>query len=158
MSDDTKKPEGIPPDAIDMSVRRVTCALHGEPYRAQWPLGYPLTMVMLFSHVLGKDSTEASVNAVWRDARTALGLAEDAEIPNKAGIEVALDRKPLCCRVTRAIMRRTYEESGVGVRARCTACRKKRVLGTAYQTMQGLIEHLCFDCVLDQVERHAKMH
>lgn len=149
MSEAEKKPEGLPPDAIEMTIRRVVCEAHGEPFRAKWPAGYPIAMVRLWECVMNDEGRAA---VLWRDARSRLGLPEDAPIPAKAGIEAALDVRALCCRVPIPFMEKVLHEANIGTRERCQVCRKKG-MGTPFRTMFGDLDHVCFSCALRNVRK-----
>lgn len=134
----------LPADAIEMSPERVACAQHREPFRARWPMGYPIFMVTLFQRVVGRDSPKARGEAFWEEPKK-LVPAEDAS--PKELIEAALSKTPLCCRVTPTELEAAYDESGVGVRAVCEGCGRKR-LGTPFRTRAQRWGHMCFGCVI----------
>jgi hypothetical protein len=154
VSDDAKKKldEELAAGAIEMTIRRVVCVVHGEPLRAKWPMGYAMMVLKLFELVIGSKSTDASQDKVWKDARRALKLGADAEVPSKEGMEAAFDHKPLCCRVPPGTLERLYESSGIGERARCVVCRRKR-LGTPIKTTEAELPHVCFSCVIHRATR-----
>lgn len=118
---------------VELTHQRVMCELHGEPFRARWPKGYPIFAITLMKIII--------------DQPRATG--EEPRSPNTIGAE--LDAQPACCRVTPAELERAYEQSGVGVLRRCRCCRLKR-LGTPFKTaIAGRVvdhRHICFRCVI----------
>ena len=122
---------------IELTPERCFCALHGEPYRADWPSGAPIAMIRLFEVVL--ESREI------RRRRFAGELVDDDALT--AMVAEVLDETPACCRISPATLRSIYVDSGVGVKASCEACGKLE-LGTPFRTAQGQFGHVCFDCVL----------
>lgn len=129
--------------AIEMTVRRVSCPRHGEPFRDQWPKGWALFSVQLMQWVLDDPRT-------LKEARDLAGVGAEEKVEPK-WIEAVLDVRPACCRIGNTRLMRAYEESQVGHRARCRVCKRKR-LGTPYQTIRQRVEHVCFDCVLYRME------
>lgn len=118
---------------ILLTLERLLCARHGEPFRAQWPKGFPIFTVKAFQVVASKPEIAAAVEG---DVR---------------GIERLLDEKPACCRLTSDEMLALYGDAGIGVVATCQNCRRF-ALGTPYsRSMPGGVEkddHICFECVL----------
>jgi hypothetical protein len=141
--------EGIPPEAIAMTMDRVICMVHWEPFRARWPTGYPIFMVDAFSRVLGPESAPELQEKLWADARAALRVEELPEDP-KLAIEAALDRTPLCCRLPDETLLDVYAKCGVGVPGRCAGCGRRSVLGAPFSTVHQKMPHVCFRCVVKQ--------
>ncbi len=71
------------------------CGRHLEPYRAQWPLGAPSAMIMLFQ-------AAAEMPAV----------VVDAAHGNTDELEAALNRfKPICCFIPKAKLDEIYAKT-----------------------------------------------
>jgi hypothetical protein len=121
---------------VDLTMERVCCSRHGEPFRAQWPKGWGVFTVALFRSLMGSD---AFANEIQREV---------------SRVNEALDHKPLCERATAEQLLDAYTQSGVGTVARCENCHRER-LGTPYSTSSpsGIrkAKHLCFDCVLHRM-------
>lgn len=118
--------------------RRVLCAVHGEPFRAEYPRGYAVFMVEAFRAYAALDGT-------LEEARRLSGTPDGADVPVKA-MELALDIKPACCRLPRAALVAVYERCGLGVTKRCKACGRK-AKGTPISAVNATYSHLCFSCV-----------
>lgn len=127
---------------IDLKFPQVAvCAIHGEPFRKEWPKGYAQLVIL-------------TLELIQADAQ----LAEEAGgDPLKLG--AALQARPACERVERGRLMTAYVDSGIGVPGRCVGCGRER-LGTEYQrsspgrfgrTRVETIPHICFDCVLDRI-------
>lgn len=131
---------------IELTHKRAVCARHGEPFRERWPTGFPIMLIRLFENLFGTKASGPGIDLMWVEARKILSLPADAD-PGIPGMHALFDAKPMCCRVPPGVLEKLYEECGVGVRGRCVVCRRKR-LGTVYRTMQGKLDHLCFNCVV----------
>ena len=120
---------------VNLTFERMLCARHGEPFRAQWPKGYPIFMVHAFQAVASKPEVAAAVEG------------------DITGLERLLDEKPACERLTRDELLALYGDAGIGKVAECVNC-KRAALGTPYSTSgpAGRVtaaQHICFECVLD---------
>jgi hypothetical protein len=124
--------------AIVLDHRRSLCPLHGEPFRAQWPLGFAIFMVKGFQAV-------TAIDGIWDEARRLHGLAADADLDPKK-LELVFDVRPICCRLSKQALRGLYVDCAIGVTRRCRVCNRK-ALGTEYKSQQQDFAHLCFDCV-----------
>ncbi|KKN72199.1 hypothetical protein LCGC14_0413360 [marine sediment metagenome] len=127
-------------DGIAVTHERLLCARHGEPYRAQWPKGFAITVVALMDYIFKRDDVAA-------EARELAGCGP-GDKPEPKVVEQVLDRIPACCRVHTKQLREVYVKAKIGTRARCEDCRRKR-FGTSYLSQEREFAHLCFDCVLD---------
>lgn len=147
----------IPPELNDgkpmivMSFSRVFCALHGEPFRPTWPKGAIIMQLRLFEQTFGVKASKDMHDKLFAEARKLCKLDDDAKIDIEH-MHAVMDKKPLCCRVTPGQLEKLYEESGVGTRAKCVHCHRKR-LGTPYTTsnLPEPLSHLCFNCLCTQV-------
>lgn len=84
----------MPP--LDLTWDVMWCRRHLEPYRAEWPTGAAIAMIMLF--------TEAMKMPAIRDAAG----GDVAKLP------AALERfKPVCCFVDHQVIADIYAASGV---------------------------------------------
>jgi hypothetical protein len=124
--------------AIDLTVERVACPLHGEVFRATWPKGWLPFSMGLMQEVLNGPLAQQCGGDVRR-------------------INAALDAKPCCERVPVETIERLYGECGVGVDRVCELCNAFG-LGTPFAAMhrtRGLVrfKHVCFSCVLRRFTR-----
>lgn len=135
------------PDAVQLRHELMLCPLHGEPYRAHYPKGYPIFLVEAFRAV-------TEIESAWDDARRLMPDADRAELgdnsPPTRAMERALAVKPACCRLDAKKLVELYTLSNVGVMRRCTCCHRKQ-LGTPYKTTELEIAHLCFVCVTTRI-------
>jgi len=146
LTDDDIAAEGIAPeqlvnpaDPIDLSMERVLCPRHGEPFRARWPKGFP-TMAI------------ASLKTIMADPGFA--ALTEGEVGQ---INELLSQRPICERISSPDLMTLYIESGIGRDARCELCRQ-RGLGTPYTMARpgGTTEtyhHVCFSCVVYRLKR-----
>lgn len=140
LTDDEIAAEGITPDqlenpwtAIDLTVERVACPRHGEPFRHRWPQGFPTLATTLLQAVL-EDPAFVGVTGGEVDQ-----------------INTTLTARAMCERVSKPTLMAAYITSGVGVEKRCELCRE-RSLGTPYKMGRpgGVVSyrHVCFSCVI----------
>ena len=119
---------------IELTFDRVACQLHGEPFRATWPNGWPVFAVFLLKHLVNT------------------GFAH-APVPD---VEAKLDELPACCRVPDDVLLEAYAHSGIGSLLCCTNC-ETIALGAPFSFAKGgrevTLDHLCFDCVVHAVMR-----
>ena len=125
---------------VELPVQAVVCSVHGEPFRATWPAGYPFAVVRLF---------EAAVSTS-RELQEAAG--NDAHRLNGVIAEFG----PLCRLVPAEHGLAIYKDAAAtkgtafGAYGVCAICRKWK-LGTPYSARQpGAIvvtRHACFECV-----------
>lgn len=143
MSEESTLPDEMNPektDAVVLKHSRLFCALHGEPFRSQWPKGFVIAMVKGFQMF-------TAIDGVWDEARRLHGLGADIDLIPKH-LEIVMDARPICCRIARTLLLELYKETGIGTMARCKICGRKS-LGTPYEaTNLGKLKHLCFDCVV----------
>jgi len=120
---------------LNLTFERTLCARHGEPFRAQWPKGFPIFVVKAFQAVASKPE---------------IGEAVEGDITR---IEELLDERPMCDRLTRDELLTLYGDAAIGRMDVCVNCRRM-ALGTPYSTSGpgGRVtaaDHICFECVLD---------
>lgn len=140
MAEDAKTP-------IMLTHDRAFCPIHGEPYRADYPRGYPTAMVMLAAAVLEDDRTPRDLRALC--GQTEDELAGDPVLFNRQ-VEALLDAVPACCRIRPGKLREIYIET-VAKPARCSVCHRKGP-GTPFKTVQRNFAHVCVDCVLERLQ------
>ena len=132
---------------IRLERERVLCIRHGEPFREQWPKGFPIMSLRLFEHTWGMKGDEKLHEKLIAEARRLVPIAEDAKV-GLDGMHAVMDAKPLCCRIEPALLEKLYVESGIGVIERCLNCRQRK-LGTPFCTSKhGRLRHICFNCVV----------
>src|SRR4051812_33496364 len=120
---------------VDLVMESVVCGLHGEPFRAEWPKGYPTFAIRAFQIV-----------------------AESGAFLNVSEFKIARMTKtmPLCCRIKTldpAKLVELYVEA-LGDKADvCSRCAEvKPGAPYKYNDPRGTggvltLRHLCFDCV-----------
>ena len=117
----------------NLTFERMFCPRHGESLRANWPSGYPMLILKLLDILLKSEKFQKETEG------------------DTTNIEKALDKHPACCRVSDGQMLKLYEEvgkeTGFAVIAKCVNCKTKR-LGTPYKTRHRSANHLCFHCVI----------
>jgi hypothetical protein len=123
---------------INMEFHRCFCAVHGEPFREQWPKGYVSFVLPAMQAVLEQEGFRAYAGG-------------DVEKINEL-----LDQRPVCCRLSPDRLCQAYVESGVGVQGKCVCC-GNRGPGTPYSmaTFPGgpaeRHKHVCFLCVVHRI-------
>ena len=121
---------------IDLTYQRVACSQHAEPFRADWPVGFPEFALQLFDEV------------------TPMIAVETPGTPDAAAtIEAALDEIPLCERVSRTTLIRVYIASGIGSDDVCQICNQPEI-GVQYSTRSANGEikhwkHIGFRCITE---------
>lgn len=124
---------------LDFTFERVFCSRHGEPFRANWPSGYPTFML-----------------AAWE--KTKLMEQAPPDLPLQEAMDWAkarLDEQPLCCRFTREELLKLYLGARKWKRRICGNCRQLRdgtrfqVTGADGQARQ--LRHVCLWCVVYQL-------
>ena len=137
MSEEPKDPEMNPATttAIVLLHNRVCCPVHGEPFRAEYPKGYPTFMIKSFQEV-------TVVPGLWDECKRLTGKEE----PTAKDLEAVFDVKPICCRLPVAKLVEVYEDCGIGKVARCDVCRVKRK-GTPITASNVSYKHCCFMCI-----------
>ena len=119
---------------VDLTFDRVVCPRHGEPFRDEWPNGFPTFSMLLFED-LSKNETFLEV------------VGHDTKL-----ISAAFDRQPLCERVSKPTLMGAYLASGIGKEAKCSNCGEINY-GTPYRTTGQHFKHLCFECIVYRLER-----
>jgi hypothetical protein len=125
---------------VELPVEAVVCPVHGEPFRAKWPSGYPIAVVRLFT----------AATATSEELQEAAG--GDAHRLNAVIAEFG----PLCRLVTAKQRFDIYSDAArtrgteFGQHGVCAACRKWG-LGSPFTARQPgggtLTRHVCFRCV-----------
>jgi len=139
--------EATPFGGITLPFERILCPRHGEPFRAEWPRGYPLFAVKAIQRALEDPALQTRVNAPDRTQSP-----ENSAIFSR-NVEAALDEKPACCRMKLEQLLELYRETGLGVVAECSICGEPGE-GTRYQAAilseENRIDewHACFRCVV----------
>lgn len=139
MAEDEKKT--IDPatfEGVELNFKRVLCPVHGYPFMPAWPKGYAIFMVRAFQET-------TALEGAWADASRLAGLPDGADVPVKA-LEIVLDLKPACCRISQTKLVELYTECKIGTMARCSTC-SKRALGTPVTASNVAYAHCCFTCI-----------
>lgn len=123
----------------------VWCAVHGEPFRAQYPKGIGVGTMKMFE-------TVTELDEVWERARELTGEDE----PDASVIPQVLVEKRACCRVGADTLKRVYRQSGIGINGVCGFCNLFK-LGTRYEikaagAAKKELPHVCFDCVVERFQ------
>lgn len=130
---------------VDVPFRSVVCELHGEPLRAQWPLGYVIMAVELVDRCL--KSPELAEEAK---------RATKKETPSPEEAVALLAKKAACCRVSREVLLELYEKAKIGEFKRCVHCKKKG-LGTPFRVRGPAgdvdLPHVCFRCIVYRTQK-----
>lgn len=127
-----------PQPAIALSISRVCCPLHGEPFREEWPKGWMPFSLMLLRAAL---ATPTLIDEAEQDVNLING---------------ALDRTPLCERVEPEVLMEAYTDCGLGRMARCDNCGVPRQGVVMLLTQPGNVvptrlDHVCFDCIVTRL-------
>lgn len=127
-----------PHPKIALTIERVCCPLHGEPFREEWPRGYMPFALTLLQAVLARPAfvDECEGHADWVDG--------------------ALDATPLCERVTRDELLAAFTGCGIGKGAVCDNCGVTRegvamLLSEPGNAVPSHRDHVCFVCIVDQL-------
>lgn len=123
---------------VELPVQAVVCPVHGEPFRAQWPLGYPGFSIEIFKAAA---ATDELFEAAGGDAhRLNAAIAEFGPCCRLVTAEDRLRAYKAACD-----MSPSFKQHGI-----CVICRKWKP-GTAYSATQPagavLTRHVCFECV-----------
>src|ERR1700733_7015313 len=90
-----------PRPKIELTIGRVCCPLHSEPFRDEWPKGWmPFSLTLLQAGL----ATETLIDEAEQDPHL---------------IDGALDRVPLCERVDPDVLMRAYIDCGLGRESKC---------------------------------------
>jgi hypothetical protein len=143
---------GVPPGTdpsrmIDMSNERMTCPVHGEPFREHWPKGYGVYCVWTLRALLNNPAFIADVERLGGD------YGEDF----KLGVERALDELPACCRLGPVLLFSAYHAAQEATAvwrpsSLCVACGQRERLVCRYTyindaTKQTRTRAVCLECV-----------
>jgi hypothetical protein len=129
-----------PRPKIELTMGRVCCPLHSEPFREEWPKGWMPFSLTLMQAALASET-----------------LADEAE-QSEDWVNGALDRVPLCERVEPAVLEQAYVDCGLGKLSRCDNCSRTAQGVTMRLMMPGnmlptLLDHVCFECITTRL-RH----
>lgn len=127
---------------VDLTLARTVCQVHGSPFRAGWPSGWPLFSFEGFRRWTAKPDTVAELGG---DLKRAGAL---------------LDAKPLCCRLSQAelldllywVNQQTKHTRWP--RGRCANC-KRNLFGGPFLTRAKSYPHVCLRCVVYSTVRDA---
>lgn len=125
-----------PTPRVDIPHESALCPLHGEPFRALWPSGYPLFVVEGFKALL---DLPAFADACGGD----VGKATDL-----------LAHEPLCCRLHEEDhllelyhhVHHMLRNDSPWCMNICRGC-KRPAVGGPFRTVQQQWSHLCLACV-----------
>ena len=134
------------PPVIELSFDRMFCAIHGEPFREQWPRDAVIFQLRAIEFLLHDEPTRT-------EAAQLAGLATGTP-PDPKMIEAVLDKRPACCRLGGERLLEVYEfqhaNKGIGAKGFCPNC-GRFALGAPYRnnTPSGVqrLPHVCFRCV-----------
>ena len=121
--------------AVDLSWERVCCPKHLTVFHRSWPAGYASFSILAFQAV-----------------------AESAEFKKETRLDVAqvgpaLDRVPLCCRVSRDALVDLYvraHEASPFLRSLLCECCGMVYLGVDYPT-KSWVKPLCLVCIVNEL-------
>jgi hypothetical protein len=126
---------GVERKQVTLEKPSVVCGVHAEPFRYEWPKGYPTFAIRAFQIV-----------------------ADSGAFVNLSEFKIARITKttPLCCRIKAMDLTKLvelYEECLPGKTAMCSRCAQVK-LGAPFKyndprTGYGelTLTHLCFECV-----------
>lgn len=126
----------VPKPTIIFEVPMVLCNRHGEPFRVNWPKGYPSFMLKAWDIVV---------------AQKAFG-EEVGEKLEPVVVSQVLKKRPLCCRLKPDELRRLYIDINLGKVAHCETCHKRRIGTMCRINSHGGLGHVCFECVVYRAE------
>jgi hypothetical protein len=131
----SKQPWNLPQGGLTLPPKRVMCAIHGEPLRSQWPMGFAVfTMKVVTKALEDKDLSSQCQGKVER-------------------VNAALEVQPACMWVPEDTLLEAYREGGIGRMSRCEECGELSP-GTPFQTQEKEYDHLCFFCVIENGKTH----
>lgn len=149
--DPKELPEGVREAVGDQptlmfTFERVLCPKHGEPFRKDWPSGYPVFLVKGWELVVGE-----------------LGeMPKDLPTNQQIGwIELQLSEEPICCRLGPERYLSVATDSRKWHKAVCKHC-KSFGPGSAFRLSddQGRtvreLSHVCLSCVAFRARRHEE--
>lgn len=119
---------------LELSIGRVACPRHSEPFREEWPKGWTTFALTLLQAGLATET-----------------LMDEAE-QNAAMIDGALERLPLCERVAPAVLMQAYIDCGLGRESRCKNCGNV-AQGVVMRLLEpgnvepSYVDHVCFECI-----------
>jgi hypothetical protein len=121
---------------VDLPVQAVCCAVHGEPFRHQWPAGYPTFAVTILKAAL---AAHELIDAAGGDtARLNAAIAEFGPLCRLVDAEARLE----------AYQAAAKSASGWRSHGICAMCRKWKP-GTPFsgRVRGGVITRHVFECV-----------
>lgn len=135
---------------ISLEHRQIVCPTHGEPLRAQWPLGWDTFSMAVAGRALESPMLQRGVAdpAYWKHDELLYG-----DLPPAVGVAVVrqmLNDRPCCEWLRPEELLGAYLRAGIGRQGVCRLCGIARP-GTPYGVLSGrgreVIPHLCFVCV-----------
>jgi len=146
-----KKPE-LTPETANMTFDRMLCLRHGEPFKAEWPSGYPSFICVGF-----KKYTDSG----------GMGKLPEDKVERARAMEVHFDLSPLCCRLGPDRLFDVYMEiqrdfNGPWKKKLCLKCGRLQYGGPyrSSRTEHGggivLTKHVCLSCVCFRTQRVTK--
>lgn len=137
-------------EEVPLEHRHVVCPTHGEPFRAEWPLGWDVFAPLVADLALRSPALQTGLAdpAFWREPGLLWG---DLPTPvGRAMIRKLLDDRPACEWVRPQELLAAYTRSGIGRQGICRICGIARA-GTPYGFVSGrgreLLPHVCLVCI-----------
>ena len=129
---------------VNMTHERSVCARHGEVFRSEWPKGFAVFMLIIINEAMRNDD-------VMKRAQEISG----EDYPNPTVVEKVFDERPACCwlpgdKVLEAYLE-SHKKAGLGKIDRCEACKEVRP-GVPYKTIDTKYGHICFHCIIHNME------
>ena len=132
---------------LELTPDRTICAIHGELFAHNWPVGYPTFAVMAFQKLI--------------DSKRFMDKLEGKFPKNIDAVHKELDKSPVCCQLHPSalieVLMRVNGEDKVWEKKKCRGCNRMRC-GTVYR-MTGSIgrpkktfSHLCLSCVVHRIQ------
>lgn len=144
--------EGVTPTGsseLVLTHQRCFCNLHMTPFKREWPLGFAKSSLALLEMWMQDPENKREIDAGGPTAFY-------------DNIHKLLDKKPLCCRVTKQELLRAYMDSGISHQVKCYGCKCSRPgfqmeVGTQ-MLVQGVKrwQPVCFYCLLHRVKLSSK--
>lgn len=134
----------------------VICTRHGEPFRAQWPAGYPGFVAIGLQALLSDPAFATRVKVIVADPEFS-DITDEIE-----SIRFLLSQKPLCCSLGPEALLGVYKELASKMQLwearHCTACGRHSPGCRFRQVQTPLVSrygapvitrqvHLCFHCI-----------
>lgn len=136
---------------VALDQRHVVCPRHMEPFRAEWPLGWPTFAMSVSQAALDSPALQGGLSnpRFW----TMSDLWWE-DLPRRAGpaqVRQLLEDRPACEWLEAETLMRAYLASGIGKVGLCRVCGIVRA-GTRYGVRTGqtvnVLAQACFVCVV----------